>query len=84
MRLTPFQYRSEVEISSRLPAASSPAFSTRTTRRSRNTPAANRATGNGSAPVIESHFRDTVFLDDAERLRAHRLLAEDQAWLARA
>lgn len=36
-----------------------------------------------SAPVIESRFLDTVFLDDAERLRAHRLLAEDQAWLAR-
>ena len=36
-----------------------------------------------SAPVIESRFRDTVFIDDAERQRAKRLLAEDLAWLGR-
>lgn len=35
------------------------------------------------APVIESRFGDTVFLDDAERRRAKRLLAEDLAWLGR-
>lgn len=37
-----------------------------------------------SAAVIESRFRDTVFLDDAERRRAKHLLAEDLAWLGRA
>jgi hypothetical protein len=35
-----------------------------------------------SAPILESRFRDTVFLDDDERRRAERLLAEDLAWLA--
>lgn len=37
-----------------------------------------------SAPILESRFRDTSFLDDAERQRAKRLLAEDLAWLRRA
>ncbi len=37
-----------------------------------------------SAPVIESRFKDTVFLDDAERQRAKRLLTEDLSWLGRA
>ena len=30
-----------------------------------------------SAPVIESRFRQTTFLDDAERERAHKAFAED-------
>lgn len=34
-----------------------------------------------SAPIIESRFRDTPFLDDAERRRAERLLAMDLARL---
>jgi hypothetical protein len=37
-----------------------------------------------SAPIIASRFRHTPFLDDAERERAHRLLAQDAAWLGRA
>ncbi len=32
-----------------------------------------------SAPIIESRFRQTSFLDDAERARAHKALAEDRA-----
>ncbi len=31
-----------------------------------------------SAPIIESRFRQTPFLDDAERERAHKALAEDR------
>jgi hypothetical protein len=31
--------------------------------------------------VIESRFRDTVFLDDEEDRRARRMLTDDQAWL---
>jgi hypothetical protein len=34
-----------------------------------------------SAAVIESRFRDTVFLDDEEDRRARRMLAGDLAWL---
>lgn len=37
-----------------------------------------------SAPIIESRFRDTIFLDDAESRRAKHLLAQDLAWLERA
>lgn len=32
-----------------------------------------------SAPIIESKFRQTPFLDDAERERAYKALAEDRA-----
>lgn len=32
-----------------------------------------------SAPVIESRFRQTAFLDDVERERAHKALADDAA-----
>jgi len=32
-----------------------------------------------SAPIIESRFRQTHFLDDAERERAYKALAEDRA-----
>jgi hypothetical protein len=32
-----------------------------------------------SAPIIESRFRQTPFLDDAERERAYKALAEDRA-----
>lgn len=32
-----------------------------------------------SAPIIESRFRQTPFLDDAERQRAQKALAEDRA-----
>jgi hypothetical protein len=32
-----------------------------------------------SAPIIESRFRQTPFLDDAERARAQKALAEDRA-----
>jgi len=37
-----------------------------------------------SSTVIESRFRDTVFLDDDEDRRARRMLAEDLAWLGHA
>lgn len=36
-----------------------------------------------SAPIIESRFRETVFLDEEESRRARRMLAEDLAWLGR-
>lgn len=36
-----------------------------------------------SAPIIESRFRQTSFLDDAERERAHKALAEDRAAIER-
>lgn len=36
-----------------------------------------------SAPIIESKFRQTRFLDDAERERAHAALAEDRAAIAK-
>lgn len=36
-----------------------------------------------SAPIIESRFRETDFLDDEEDRRARRMLAEDLAWLGR-
>lgn len=32
-----------------------------------------------SAPIIEGRFRQTTFLDDAERARAYKALAEDRA-----
>jgi hypothetical protein len=35
-----------------------------------------------SAAIIESRFRQTPFLDDAERERAHEALAEDRAALS--
>lgn len=37
-----------------------------------------------SAPIIDSRFRRTPFLDDAERQRAWKALAEDRAALKKA
>lgn len=41
------------------------------------------AAGLLSAPIIESRFRDTLFLDDEESAKARHLFAEDKAWLGR-
>lgn len=51
-------------------------------RRDREWLRAGLSAGLLSVPIIESRFRQTRFLDDAESRRARGLLREDEVWLA--